>query len=247
MFRFTIRDVLWLTVVVALAVGWSLSWFVSRAEIDRLLREQVAAQEQRDEWALMAEAFQQQSTASERSAEEQQRRAEYLAAQLQDRRRRELPVAPALKLPEGWTHTITVSTPPMELNPSPTTGLPAGQVVQPFRLTIWVRERISEEAMVARVKMNEEIRAQLPHSKVIPPEFRELERQILLEADFYDERAAYEIDYPGYLPDSPEDRAAIVKVYDQLRSQWSAYPSSRHSEKSYFPLLLESGYVPHRK
>jgi hypothetical protein len=26
MFRFTIRDMLWLTVVVALAVGWSVDW-----------------------------------------------------------------------------------------------------------------------------------------------------------------------------------------------------------------------------
>jgi hypothetical protein len=30
MFRFTIRDILWLTVVIALALGWSISWFANR-------------------------------------------------------------------------------------------------------------------------------------------------------------------------------------------------------------------------
>ncbi len=35
MFRFTIRDVLWLTVVVALAVGWG----VERGRYDRLMSE----------------------------------------------------------------------------------------------------------------------------------------------------------------------------------------------------------------
>jgi hypothetical protein len=38
MFRFTIRDVLWLTVVVALVVGWSVS-YVRAANLNRELRE----------------------------------------------------------------------------------------------------------------------------------------------------------------------------------------------------------------
>jgi hypothetical protein len=33
MFRFTIRDVLWLTVVVALAVGWAISQFRSASAV----------------------------------------------------------------------------------------------------------------------------------------------------------------------------------------------------------------------
>jgi hypothetical protein len=49
MFRFTIRDVLWLTVVVALAVGW----FVNRNQFllnrKQLLRQMEQAERQRDE------------------------------------------------------------------------------------------------------------------------------------------------------------------------------------------------------
>jgi hypothetical protein len=39
MFRFTIRDVLWLTVVAALAAGWYAHWASSRAQHEALLKE----------------------------------------------------------------------------------------------------------------------------------------------------------------------------------------------------------------
>lgn len=39
MFRFTIRDVLWLTMVVALAVGWGINWYRWRATTEKLRKE----------------------------------------------------------------------------------------------------------------------------------------------------------------------------------------------------------------
>jgi len=45
MFRFTIRDVLWLTVVVALGVGW---WLDRKAHKSDLVSQQRAAQERLD-------------------------------------------------------------------------------------------------------------------------------------------------------------------------------------------------------
>jgi hypothetical protein len=41
MFRFTIRDVLWLTVVVALGVGWLLSYRSNRRELAALRQEAI--------------------------------------------------------------------------------------------------------------------------------------------------------------------------------------------------------------
>ncbi len=153
-------------------------------------------------------------------------------------------MVPHVKIPDGWSQAIEITSPPMKLNPSPATGLPSGQVMRPFELRIWVHERLSEEAHTVRVRKNAEIRKQLPNGKVVPPEFRDLERQILPEADFYDEHAAYEIEFPSWLPASEEDRQAILKIYDQLRAHWTAYPSSRHGESDYFARLLKAGYVP---
>jgi hypothetical protein len=51
MFRFTIRDVLWLTVVVALAVGWSLEHY-------RISRERAALKADRQKLQLTAERLQ---------------------------------------------------------------------------------------------------------------------------------------------------------------------------------------------
>ena len=49
MFRFTIRDVLWLTVVVALAVGW---WLARRHERDLALQN---AREQQSQFQMVSE------------------------------------------------------------------------------------------------------------------------------------------------------------------------------------------------
>ena len=49
MFRFTIRDVLWLTVVVALAVGWFLDSRTETARNQEALNE-IRAESQRTHW-----------------------------------------------------------------------------------------------------------------------------------------------------------------------------------------------------
>jgi hypothetical protein len=87
MFRFTIRDVLWLTTITALAVAWYLHWRdfssdntklrnqVSSLSQDRIVAYQAAVdiQKRADEW--------------QRYAEEERRRADFVSDQLYDRNR----------------------------------------------------------------------------------------------------------------------------------------------------------------
>ncbi len=49
MFRFTIRDVLWLTAVVGLAAGWAIDHFRFSPE-DRALMQQIKEQRKNVEW-----------------------------------------------------------------------------------------------------------------------------------------------------------------------------------------------------
>lgn len=87
MFRFTIRDVLWLTVVVGLGVGWRLNWSALNKNSDGLRHSLEMAQYDRDLWKDAAGEIQRQSDEWERSAREQERRAEYVSDQLYDRKR----------------------------------------------------------------------------------------------------------------------------------------------------------------
>lgn len=82
MFKFSIRDVLWLTALVGVGVGWWLNWSAMSKEKAGQLQVQQSLQNDLAKWKLAAGQIQRRSNEWERSAIEQRLRADYVSDQL---------------------------------------------------------------------------------------------------------------------------------------------------------------------
>jgi hypothetical protein len=123
---------------------------------------------------------------------------------------------------------VTIRSRDMRLTPSRASGLPAGYRTGSFELTLIVGGKLTLDEHERRARQRLVASTKSSTSDLWLP-------------DFYDDRLAYQVAFPIYLPVQSTDRQAAARCYSAVRDRLKVYPRSKHADPSYYSMLLTLG------